>query len=102
MWLGGKRCTVCRAGAKGGETQNTVVEEEGLVEYPKLSRFLEMLCHGGGTWRKSANVTGQNSAGDEEQTVATCEEVSGCLVARNVETLTALRTLWWQRQYVKQ
>ena len=30
---------MCRAGANGGETQNIVVEEEGLVEYPKLSRL---------------------------------------------------------------
>ena len=71
-----------------------------------------MSCHGGGTWKKSAYVTVNNSAGEGEQTVATCE-VSGCLVAREtpkrggdcgriVETLMALRTLRWRRQCVYQ
>ena len=32
---------------------------------------------------KSASVTVNNSAGDGEQTVATCK-VSGCLVAREI------------------
>ena len=41
-------CTVCRAGAKGGETQNIVVVEESLVELSILSRFFEMLCQGAG------------------------------------------------------
>ena len=84
MWLGGKRFTVCRAGGMGGETQNLVVVEESLVKLCNLSKFFEMLCQGGGTMRKPAFASGQNSAREEEQTVATCEEVSGCLVAREI------------------
>ena len=84
MWLYERRCTVCRAGAEGGETQNRVVVDEILVDLPNISRFFEMLCQGSGTIRKSADGTGQSSTGNEVQTVATCEDVSGCLVARKI------------------
>ena len=53
VWFGGKRCTVCGACAKGGETQNLVVVEESLVKLCNLSKFFEMLCQGGGRDKKT-------------------------------------------------